>query len=395
MMDYKYVVIRYGEIGTKGKNKKDFIKCLYNNIKNSLKKNKNLRFYNRYDRLYVELNGENPKDVYSSLDLISGISSYSPCYFVNRNIDDLKDNIKEIIKNVDFKTFKIDTKRADKTFEIESMEVNKIIAGVILKSKDVKVDVHEPETKFNIEIRNEGIYVYYEKYKGLGGYPLGVGGKALVLLSGGIDSPVACFEMMKRGVTIECIHFASFPYTSKAAEEKVFDLARKLNALQSNIKLHMIPFTKLQEAIYENVDESYAITIMRRMMYRISEQVARRNNCLALVSGESIGQVASQTLNSMQVINEVTSFPMIRPLACFDKLEIIDISKKIDTYDISIRPFEDCCTIFTPKNPVTKPNLETAINYENKFDYEGLIEEIMKNINTITINNDVEESEYF
>ena len=393
-MDYSYVVIRYGEIGTKGKNKKDFIKCLYNNIKNSLKKNNKLKFMNRYDRLYIELNGEEPKSIYSSLDLISGISSYSPCYFVNRNIDDLKDNIKEIIKNVDFKTFKVDTKRADKTFEIESMEVNKIIAGVILKNKDVKVDVHNPEIKFNIEIRAEGIYVYYEKYKGLGGYPLGIGGKALVLLSGGIDSPVACFEMMKRGVTIECVHFASFPYTSKAAEEKVFDLARKLNALQANIKLHMIPFTKLQEAIYDNVDESYAITIMRRMMYRISEQVARKNNCLALVSGESVGQVASQTLNSMQVINEVTSFPMIRPLACFDKLEIIDIARKIDTYDISIRPFEDCCTIFTPKNPVTKPNLEVAINYENKFNYQELIDEIMKNINTITINDEEANNEY-
>jgi len=393
-MEYGYVVIRYGEIGTKGKNKKDFIRCLYNNVKNSLKKNKNLKFMNRYDRLYVELNGEDPKSVYSSLDLVAGISSYSPCYLVNRDIEDLKEKIKGIIKDIDFKTFKVDTKRADKTFEIESMEVNKIIAGVILRNKEVKVDVHNPEVKFNIEIRNEGIYVYHEKYKGLGGYPLGVGGKALVLLSGGIDSPVACFEMMKRGVTIECIHFASFPYTSKAAEEKVFDLAHKLNALQANIKLHVIPFTKLQEAIYENVDESYAITIMRRMMYRISERVARRNNCLALVSGESVGQVASQTLNSMQVINEVTSFPMIRPLACFDKLEIIDIARKIDTYDISIRPFEDCCTIFTPKNPVTKPNLETAINYENKFNYEELIEEIMNNINTITINDDVEESEY-
>ena len=393
-MDYSYIVIRYGEIGTKGKNKKDFIKCLYNNIKNSLKKNKKLRFMNRYDRQYVELNGEDPKTLYSSLNMIAGISSYSPCYFTERNIDSLKETIKEIVKDMNFKTFKVDTKRADKSFEIESMEVNKIVAGVILRNKEVKVDVHEPEVKFNVEIRGEGIYIYHEKYKGMGGYPLGVGGKALVLLSGGIDSPVACFEMMKRGVTIECIHFASFPYTSKAAEEKVFDLAHKLNALQADIKLHMIPFTKLQEAIYENVDESYAITIMRRMMYRISERVARRNNCLALVSGESVGQVASQTLNSMQVINEVTSFPMIRPLACFDKLEIIDIARKIDTYDISIRPFEDCCTIFTPKNPVTKPNLETAINYENKFNYEELIDEIMKNINTVTINDYVEESEY-
>lgn len=393
-MEYKYIVIRYGEIGTKGKNKKEFIRCLFNNIRNALKDNKNLKFINRYDRLYVELNGENPTELYSALDMVSGISSYSPVYFVEKDMDVLLDTYKEIIKNMDFNTFKVDARRADKTFEIESQDINRKVAGTILRNKKVSVDVHSPDVKFNIEVRGEGIYLYHEKYKGVGGYPLGVGGKALVLLSGGIDSPVACFEMMKRGVTIECIHFASFPYTSKAAEEKVFDLARKLNKLQSNIKIHMIPFTKLQEAIYEHVDESYAITIMRRMMYRISELVAKRYNCLALVSGESVGQVASQTLNSMQVINNVTSFPMIRPLACFDKLEIIDVARKIDTYDISIRPFEDCCTIFTPKNPVTKPDLQTAINYENKFNYQELIDEIMKNINTITINDSYEENDY-
>lgn len=393
-MEYKYIVIRYGEIGTKGKNKKDFIKCLFKNIKNALKDNKNLNFINRYDRLYIELNGTNPTSLYSKLDMISGISSYSPVYFMNRTIEDLEETVREVIKEIDFETFKVDAKRADKTFEIESMEINRRIATIILKNKNVKVDVHNPSLKFNIEVRSEGIYLYFEKYKGVGGYPLGIGGKALVLLSGGIDSPVACFEMMKRGVTIECIHFASFPYTSKASEEKVYDLAHKLNALQPNIRLHIISFTKLQEAIYEHVDESYAITIMRRMMYRISELVARKNNCLALVSGESIGQVASQTLNSMQVINDVTNFPMIRPLACFDKIEIIDIARKIDTYDISIRPFEDCCTIFTPKNPVTKPSLETAINYENKFNYQELIDEIMQNINTVDINDELFENDY-
>ena len=393
-MEYNYIVIRYGEIGTKGKNKKDFIRCLFNNIRNSLKKYNELKFINRYDRMYVELNGKDPRELYSALDMIAGISSYSPVYLIERDLEVLKEKTREIINNVEFKTFKVDSRRADKTFEVESQKLNRIIATVILQNKEVKVDVHNPDMKYNIEVRGEGIYVYYEKYKGIGGYPLGVGGRALVLLSGGIDSPVACFEMMKRGVTIECIHFASFPYTSKASEEKVFDLAHKLNVLQSNIKLHIIPFTKLQEAIYEHVDESYAITIMRRMMYRISELVAKRNNCLALVSGESIGQVASQTLNSMQVINNVTNFPMIRPLACFDKVEIIDLARKIDTYDISVRPFEDCCTIFTPKNPVTKPNIETAINYENKFNYQELIDEIMKNINTVIINDDTDDSEY-
>ncbi len=393
-MEYKYIVIRYGEIGTKGKNKKDFIKCLFKNVKNALKDNEKLNFINRYDRLYIELNGTNPKELYSKLEMISGISSFSPVYFMERSIEALEKTVEEVIKDIEFDTFKVDAKRADKTFEIESMEINRRIATIILKNKDVKVDVHNPSLRFNIEVRNEGIYLYFEKHKGVGGYPLGIGGKALVLLSGGIDSPVACFEMMKRGVTIECIHFASFPYTSKAAEEKVYDLAHKLNALQPNIKLHIISFTKLQEAIYEHVDESYAITIMRRMMYRISELVAKKNNCLALVSGESIGQVASQTLNSMQVINDVTNYPMIRPLACFDKIEIIDIARKIDTYDISIRPFEDCCTIFTPKNPVTKPNLETAINYENKFNYKELIDEIMENINTVIINDELFENDY-
>ena len=393
-MEYKYIVIRYGEIGTKGKNKKDFIKCLFKNVKNALKDNEKLNFINRYDRLYIELNGTDPKELYSKLEMISGISSFSPVYFMERSMEALEKIVEEVIKDIEFDTFKVDAKRADKTFEIESMEINRRIATIILKNKDVKVDVHNPSLRFNIEVRNEGIYLYFEKHKGVGGYPLGIGGKALVLLSGGIDSPVACFEMMKRGVTIECIHFASFPYTSKAAEEKVYDLAHKLNALQPNIKLHIISFTKLQEAIYEHVDESYAITIMRRMMYRISELVAKKNNCLALVSGESIGQVASQTLNSMQVINDVTNYPMIRPLACFDKIEIIDIARKIDTYDISIRPFEDCCTIFTPKNPVTKPNLETAINYENKFNYKELIDEIMGNINTVIINDELFENDY-
>ncbi len=393
-MNYDYIMIRYGEIGTKGKNKKDFINCLYNNIKNAFKQYKQLTFSNKYDRLYIELNGCDYRELYPTLEMISGISSFSPVYFVEKDIEVLKETFKKIIREIDFKSFKVDARRADKNFPLESMKINTEIAGVILKNKKVNVDVHNPEIKFSIEVRNEGIYIYHEKHLGIGGYPLGVGGKALVLLSGGIDSPVACFEMMKRGVTIECIHFASFPYTSKASEEKVLDLVHKLNVLQTNIKLHIIPFTKLQEAIYEHVDESYAITIMRRMMYRISELVAKRNNCLALVTGESIGQVASQTLNSMQVINEVTNMVVLRPLACFDKLEIIDIAKKIDTYDISIKPFEDCCTIFTPKNPVTKPRLETVINFENKFNYQELIDEIMGKIETITINNKEKENEY-
>ena len=384
-MEYKYVMIRYGEIGTKGKNKKQFISCLYNNIKNALKQIKNVKVYNKYDRLYVALNGTDMNEVFHYLNMISGIASYSPVYFVETDAEKIKEAVKEIALENDFETFKVSTNRVDKRFEIHSMDFNRVLAGIILRNKEVKVDIHNPEANFNVEIREEGTYIFFKKYKGLGGYPLGIGGKAMALLSGGIDSPVACFMMMKRGVSLETIHFASFPYTSKASEQKVYDLLDKLNVVQPSITLHIVPFTKLQEAIYKNVDESYAITIMRRMMVRISSRLASKRNCLALVTGESVGQVASQTLNSMQVINDVTNMPIIRPVACFDKLEIMDVAKKIDTYEISIRPFEDCCTIFTPKNPVTKPNLEKALEYESKFDYETLIDEIMENIETKNI----------
>ena len=384
-MEYKYIMIRYGEIGTKGKNKKQFISCLYNNIKNALKQFKEIRVYNKYDRLYVATNGVELETVFHYLNMISGISSYSPVYFMDTDVETIKESVKEIALENEFNTFKVSTNRANKKFPIQSMDFNRVLAGIILKSKDVKVDIHNPEMNFNVEIREEGTYVFFKKYKGLGGYPLGIGGKAMALLSGGIDSPVACFMMMKRGVALETIHFASFPYTSKASEEKVYDLLDKLNVIQPSITLHIVPFTKLQEEIYKHVDESYAITIMRRMMIRISSRLAQKRNCLALVTGESVGQVASQTLNSMQVINEVTNMPIIRPVACFDKLEIMDLAHKIDTYDISIRPFEDCCTIFTPKNPVTKPTLEKALEYESKFDYESLIEEILENIETKNI----------
>ena len=384
-MNYKYIMIRYGEIGTKGKNKRQFISCLYNNIKNALKEIKEVKVYNKYDRLYVELNGVEETKIFHYLDMISGIASYSPVYFVETDAEKIKEAVKEIALESDFETFKVNTNRAYKGFEIHSMDFNRVLAGIILKNKNVKVDIHNPQANFNVEIREEGTYIFFKKYKGLGGYPLGVGGKAMALLSGGIDSPVACFMMMKRGVSLETIHFASFPYTSKAAEEKVYDLLNKLNVIQPSITLHIVPFTKLQEEIYKNVDESYAITIMRRMMVRISSRLAKKRNCLALVTGESVGQVASQTLNSMQVINEVTNTPIIRPVACFDKLDIMDVAKRIDTYEISIRPFEDCCTIFTPKNPVTKPTLDKALEYESKFDYESLIEEILENIETKNI----------
>ena len=266
------------------------------------------------------------------------------------------------------------------------MEVSKKLGGVVLKNKkDITVDVHNPEVIIDVEIRFKKAYIYFESEKGLRGYPIGVQGKGMLMLSGGIDSPVAAFLAMKRGIRLEAVYFESPPHTSDAAKEKVKTLVRILSKYSGYIKLHVINFTEIQETIYKNAPHDYLITIMRRMMYRISERIARKNNCKVLINGESIGQVASQTLTSMAVINEVTKMPVIRPVACLDKLEIIDISKKIDTYETSILPYEDCCTIFVPKHPVINPELEKAIEYENLFDYEPLLQKAIKEEEIIKI----------
>ncbi len=383
-MKFQYILIRFGELNTKGKNKQNFIDLLFRNIKKRLK-NFNVSFIKSHDRIYVELNDENYEPILAELKDVSGIANMSLVIKVESDIDVICDNALKLANSKEKGTFKVVTRRSDKTFSIHSDEVNRKVATVILKNTEHKVDVHHPDFYVEIEIRNEGTFIFFDKIKGLGGYPLGIGGKSLVLFSGGIDSPVAAYSMMKRGVRVEAIHFASPPYTSEGARQKVIDLLRILAHSQGTIPLHIVSFTKLQEAIYDNCDESYAITIMRRMMYRIAEKVADLKNCSVLASGESIGQVASQTLESMRTINEVVKIPMIRPLATLDKNEIIEISKKIHTYDISILPFIDCCTIFTPKNPVTKPTIHKAVDYETRFDYESLVNECVETIETLYI----------
>lgn len=380
---YDYLVIRYGELGTKGKNKKLFIKCLYENIKDILKNE--YEVINHYERIYVKLNEGKYENIISSLKFVSGISSFSPAYFTLNDKDKIIKKIGEIVKKENYKTFKVSTRRVDKDFPVRSMDFNKLVATEVLKNTDMKVDVHNPNMHIEIEIRKEGAYIFFKRYPGIGGFPLGMGGKALLLLSGGLDSPVAAFEMMKKGVKIEAIHFYSPPYTSELSKQKVIDLVKALNSIQARIKLYIVPFTKLQESIYEHIDQTYAITIMRRMMVRIAEKVAKNTHNLALVTGESIGQVASQTLESMSVINEVTNMPIIRPLATMDKVDIINTAKMIKTYDISIRPYEDCCTIFNPKNPVIKPRLQTSLKHESKFDYQSLIDEAIANIEVLEI----------
>ena len=375
------ILIKYGELTTKKSNRKTFIKLLAKNIENVLKGE---NFKLKYDRVRMYIECENAEIIAKKLQKIFGIHSIVICHKVNNNTDEIKQKVLELAKLQQFNTFKVETKRALKTFEIHSMDMNHIIGGLILKNIKCKVDVHNPDLLIKIEIRPEGTFIYTNEIKAIGGYPVGIQGKGMLMLSGGIDSPVAGYLALKRGVDIECLYFESPPHTSVQAKNKVITLANIINQYSGNIKVSIVPFTKLQEAIYKNVDDSYVITIMRRMMYRIAELLAKKHNCKIIINGESIGQVASQTLSSMSVINSVVNMPVIRPVACMDKLEIIDIAKKIDTYETSILPYEDCCTIFLPKHPVINPNLEKCLMYEARFNYQELVEECVNNIEEIT-----------
>ena len=385
-MIYDHIMVRFGELSTKGKNKKDFIRMLANNIGNALDEYDEIEIITKFDHIYVKLNGANSDDIIELLQDVSGIHSLSLVYKTDEDLENLKKVTLEMVKQEEGKTFKVHTKRANKKYPLISDQINREIAANILRNTDLKVDVHNPDILVSVEIREEGAYVFTHTYPAAGGYPLGVGGKTMLMLSGGIDSPVAAYLLMKRGIRIECVHFASPPYTNAGVIEKLKDLLGKLNKYQPEIRLNIIPFTKLQEDIYKYCDESYAITVMRRMMFRIAERMARRRKCLAISTGESVGQVASQTLNSMSVINAVTAMPVLRPVVCYDKEDIIKLARKIDTFDISIRPFEDCCTIFAPKNPKTRPDFDKVLEFESKWDWESEIKEAVKNAEVLYIN---------
>ena len=378
----KLLLIKYGELTTKKGNRKTFIKLLVNNINSILSGFKYTLKYD-YVRMYIE--SDDIEIIIEKLRNVFGIHSIVECYnFLLSNIDDISKSLVEFLKNIDFKTFKVETKRADKNFPIPSMECSRRLGGVVLRNFNCSVDVHNPNLIIKIEIRAEGAFIYLREFKGLGGYPVGIQGKGLLMLSGGIDSPVAGYLALKRGVDLECLYFESPPHTSLEAKNKVIKLASIINKYSGNLKVHVVPFTKLQEEIYKQVPDNYVITIMRRMMYRIASKLILKRHLKVIINGESIGQVASQTLTSMQVINSVTNLPVIRPVACMDKLEIIDVAKKIETYETSILPFEDCCTIFLPKHPVINPDESKCLEYESRFNYEKLVDECVNNIETIT-----------
>lgn len=381
----KTLIVRYGEISLKGKNRYVFENQLLNNMKAALKGLSPKRIEKTYGRIYVEL-GEDSEEVIRRITRVFGIHSVSPAYAVPLELKAIQEEATRQLSLMEPSTFKVETSRPYKKFPLTSPEVSRRVGGYILAHlPGWKVDVHQPEVVIHVEIRQEGAFVYSEEVPGLGGLPVGSTGKALLLISGGIDSPVAGWLTMKRGVQPVGLHFHSFPFTSERAKDKVVDLCRALASYGRGFKLYVNHFTEIQKAIRKDCPEEFYVTIMRRMMFRIAEIVALKENALALVTGENLGQVASQTLESMAAINIVTKLPVLRPLITMDKAEIIELAQQIGTYEISIQPYEDCCTLFLPKHPATKPKPEKVQKAEEALDIQGLIEESLAKTEVIQV----------
>jgi thiamine biosynthesis protein ThiI len=388
----KVILLRYGEIHLKGRNRGFFEKLLLDNINNSLKdiKCKVKRISGRY--LITDFEEKDYNKITDKVKKNFGLISLSSALEIETNQAEIEKQcllfFYNIIKNKnsDYFTFKISVKRSDKNFPFHSDKFSAHLGGVVLeKYKNLKVDLSRPEIEFTIEIRDNGYtYILLEKIYCVGGMPVGSAGQGLLMLSGGIDSPVAGYLMAKRGLQLNAIHFFSFPYTSMQAKEKVIKLAQLLSDYVGNIRIFMIPFTKIQEQIHTKCDEEYMITIMRRFMFQIAEKICEKYNIKAIITGENLGQVASQTIESITVFNKVVeNIPVLRPVIAFDKSEIIEIAKKIDTFETSILPYEDCCTVFLPKNPIIKPNLEKVERQEKKLEFDALIENAIENMDII------------
>lgn len=384
----KVLLLKFGELFLKGRNRREFMKLLKHNITEKLK-GFDYKLEETQGRLIVSDFDENLiDDIVSKIQMVFGLIGVAVAIEFDTSMENLEKYVGEMDLN-GAKTFKVEVKRADKSFSKTSMELERDLGAVVLdKNLALKVDLYNPQVVLNVEVRiNQKTYMYKNLLSCAGGLPLGSAGKGLLLLSGGIDSPVAGYLMSKRGLALEAVHFHSYPYTSVQAKEKVIELAKEISQYCGKIKLHVVSFTEIQEQIHKNCDAEYMITIMRRIMMRIAEKLCNENNCGAIVTGESLGQVASQTMQSMNVTNSVVSIPVFRPVVAFDKEEIMNIAKKIGTYETSILPYEDCCTVFLPKNPVIKPTIKRAEMLEEKLDIESLVETAVQTEEIVEINN--------
>ncbi|MGJ1068751.1 tRNA uracil 4-sulfurtransferase ThiI [Staphylococcus warneri] len=387
-MKYDHLIVRYGELTLKGSNRKKFVNQLKTNVTRALKPLDGFHIKGKRDRMYIELFEEADIDeIIHRLSKVYGIKSISPVLKTEKNDQAMADVAVQLAQSFDKgSTFKIDVKRSDKSYPKDTYELQREIGGAVLKNVEgLTVDVRQPQHEIRVEVRLDAIYIYVEVIQGSGGLPVGTGGKTLLMLSGGIDSPVAGMEVMKRGVTIEAIHFHSPPFTSEKAKEKVIELTRIMSERVGPIKLHIVPFTDLQKQINKSVHPRYTMTSTRRLMMRVADQLVHKIGALGIVNGENLGQVASQTLNSMYAINHVTSTPVLRPLLTLDKEDIVKKAKEIGTFEVSIQPYEDCCTIFTPKNPVTEPDFNKVMEYESVFNFDSMVDDAVENIKTIVV----------
>ncbi len=375
-MQYTEIMVRYGELSTKGKNRRSFIMRLAQNVRGALAEFPDLKIHADRDRMHILLNGEDSRLVLPKLEKVFGIQNFSPSIRVEKSLDALKQMAQQIMKEVytGRETFKITAKRSDHHFELDSQELQQFLGDAVMDvCPDIKAQMKRPDINLRVEIRRDGAYLSYETIKGAGGLPVGTSDRGMLMLSGGIDSPVAGYLAMKRGVEIEAVHFASPPYTSEQALQKAKDLTEKLTPYVGNIQFIEVPFTEIQEEIKQHSPQGYWMTLTRRMMLRLTDAIREMRHGLVIINGESLGQVASQTLHSMVAINEVTTTPIIRPVVTMDKTEIIELAEKIDTFELAIQPFEDCCTIFAPPQPKTRPKLDKVLELEERFDIEGLM----------------------
>lgn len=382
---YNILIVKYGEIGVKGKNRYIFENKLIKNVKNILKPIGKFNVYKEYGRIYVDLDGYDYEEVIEEVRKVFGIVGVCPAVRAEKDYNLLKElALKMLEEKIEqgYKSFKVDSRRGDKDFKLTSQEMSLDIGGYLVSQvKDkIAVDVRNPEVKIHCELRQNHVMVYSDTIPGYGGLPLGTNGRAMSLLSGGIDSPVASWMVAKRGMELECIHFHSYPFTSEKSQEKVRDLAQILAKYCGRVRLHKVNMLEIQKAIGLNCKDEEMTIISRRFMMRIAERVAESRHCDALVTGESIGQVASQTIQGLTCTNASVSLPVFRPLIAMDKTEIIEIAKKIDTFETSIIPEEDCCSVFAPKKPVTKPKLERIEDSEKALDVEQLIQEAIDNM---------------